>query len=83
LLLPLREWQFPDTTPRIRADGMPTAATVAVGKGRVVLFGVNAVWLNAQLKEQKPWGMNQPDAKHNAQFVLNMMHWLTKLLPAE
>jgi hypothetical protein len=83
LLLPVLSWRFPEATPRIRADGMPTGATVTVGKGRVVLFGVNAAWLTAQLDDGKPWGMNQQNAKHNAQFVLNVMHWLTKLLPDE
>jgi hypothetical protein len=27
--------------------------------------------------------MNHPDAAQNAQFVLNVLHWLTGILPEE
>ena len=68
----------------IRADGMLVAAVANSGKGRVALFG-EAAMLTAQLwgPERKPGGMNSPDAKYNAQFLLNTLHWLSGLLPAE
>ena len=35
-------------------------------------------WSYSQLAgpERRPVGMNAPDAEQNAQFVLNVMHWL-------
>jgi len=31
----------------------------------------------AQVDEEGPMGMNHPEARQNAQFVLNVLHWLT------
>lgn len=73
-----------DSSALIRADGMLLAAVANAGKGRVALFG-EAAMLTAQLwgPERKPGGMNSPEAKYNAQLVLNTLHWLSGLLPAE
>ena len=30
--------------------------------------------------EKAPMGMNAPVAKHNPQFLLNLMHWLAAVL---
>jgi hypothetical protein len=30
---------------------------------------------------RRPMGMNDPTAAQNPQFLLNVMHWLTGLLP--
>jgi len=47
------------------------------GKGRVVIFG-EAAMFTAQLQgpDRRPMGMNQPTAKQNPQFLLNVIHWL-------
>jgi hypothetical protein len=84
LLLPEIPWQFSEKTARIRADGMITAAATAVGKGRALLLGDNARAFSATLlpPNRTPFGINNPDV-HNQQFVLNMMHWLSGLLPAD
>ena len=73
-----------DSSALIRAEGMLLAAVANAGKGRVALFG-EAAMLTAQLwgPERKPGGMNSPEAKYNAQLVLNTLHWLSGLLPAE
>ena len=51
------------------------------GKGRVAIFG-EAAMFSAQLAgpQKRPMGMNDPVAKQNPQFLLNIMHWLSGLL---
>ena len=80
LILPIVAWQFPDSIPRMRADGMLQGAAVQFGRGRVVLLG-EAAMLSAQLggPQRQPMGMNHPVAAQNPQFVLNVLHWLTRL----
>jgi hypothetical protein len=69
-----------DEVPRIRADGMLQGAAVPFGAGRVAAFG-EAAMFTAQVDEEGPMGMNHPEAPQNAQFVLNVLHWLTGVLP--
>ena len=69
-----------DKVPRIRADGMLQGAAVPFGAGRVAAFG-EAAMFTAQVDEDGPMGMNHPEAPQNAQFVLNVLHWLTGVLP--
>jgi hypothetical protein len=68
-----------DKVPRIRADGMLQGAAVRFGAGRVAAFG-EAAMFTAQVDEEGPMGMNHPEAPQNAQFVLNVLHWLTGVL---
>jgi hypothetical protein len=81
LLLPTEAWEFSKQTPRIRATGMLQAATLQVGEGRIAVFG-EAAMFTAQLagSQQRPMGMNHPKASQNAQFLLNVIHWLSGLL---
>jgi hypothetical protein len=80
LIMPIVAWQFPDSIPRMRADGMLQGAAIEFGRGRVVLLG-EAAMLSAQLggPQRQPMGMNHPVAAQNPQFVLNVLHWLTRL----
>jgi hypothetical protein len=71
----------PLRTPRIQVDGMMQGAVREFGQGRVAVFG-EAAMFTAQLSGNKPMGMNHPAASDNAQFVLNVFHWLSGLLPA-
>jgi len=48
------------------------------GKGRVVVLGEGAM-VTAQVNRRVPYGMNTPD-NDNRQFVLNVMHWLSRKL---
>lgn len=57
------------------------AIAMEVGAGRVVVLG-EAAMLSAQVRRGQPVGMNQPGLD-NRQFALNVMHWLSRLLPAE
>ena len=81
LLFPTVAWQFSKLTPVIRAGGMQQGAAVRVGKGRVAVFG-EAAMFSAQVvgPNRDPMGMNAPAASQNAQFLLNVMHWLEGLL---
>ena len=80
LLMPVVAWQFSDSTARIRADGMLQGAAIEFGRGRVVLLG-EAAMLSAQVAgpNRTLMGMNNPVAAQNPQFVLNLLHWLTRL----
>jgi hypothetical protein len=81
LLLPYEAWKFDAGTPRMPADGMLQGAALAFGSGRVAVFG-EAAMFSAQVSgpERRPMGMNAANAPQNAQFLLNVMHWLSGLL---
>ena len=55
---------------------------MSVGAGRAAFFG-EAAMFSAQVSgpNRNPMGMNAPSAEQNYQFVLNVLHWLTGLLP--
>jgi hypothetical protein len=84
LLLPTEPWRFTDQTPRVPAEGMLQGAVLVYGSGRVAAFG-EAAMFSAQVsgQERRPMGMNMPTASENPQFLLNVVHWLTGLLPAQ
>lgn len=80
--LPVQAWQFSDSTPEIRGDGLLQGAAIRVGRGRLAVFG-EAAMFSAQIKGggRVAMGMNAAAAAQNAQFALNVMHWLVGLLP--
>jgi len=83
VLPPLPAWQFNDSTPGIRADGMLQGAALRRGRGRVFAAG-EAAMFSAQRSGPQGAGMmgfNAPTAPQNAQFALNVLHWLSGLLP--
>ena len=61
------------------ADGEPITSRQ---NASVAVFG-EAAMFTAQVSgpQRLPMGMNRPEADQNAQFLLNLMHWLTGLLP--
>lgn len=81
LYLPDTAWRFSSATPRQEAAGLLQGAVLHVGKGRVAVFG-EAAMFSAQVAgpARRPMGFNSPEAAQNAQFVLNVLHWLTGLL---
>lgn len=81
VLEPSVAWQFDANTPTEPGAGLLQGAVVPFGKGRVAVFG-EAAMFSAQVARAKrtPMGMNDPAAAQNAQFLLNVMHWLTDLL---
>ena len=77
ILLPDTAWKFSQETPRFDLNGYSQGAVLQWGKGRVAVFG-EAAMFSAQLAgtDKKPMGMNNPKANENAQFLLNLIHWL-------
>jgi hypothetical protein len=65
--------------PKVAIDGWCQGAVMKVGKGRVAIFG-EAAMFSAQLAgpQQRPVGMNSPEAPQNYQLLLNVMHWLSR-----
>ena len=75
--LPSESWKFSESTAELPGDGMAQGAVYRLGKGRVAVFG-EAAMFSAQLKGPQAirMGMNNPVARQNPQFVLNVVHWL-------
>jgi hypothetical protein len=80
-LEPAIAWQFTPETPVRRVGGWWQGGTRVVGRGRVALFG-EAAMFSAQIAgaERRPMGMNAPMAEQNAQFTLNVLHWLSGVI---
>ena len=64
--------------PAVPATGRAQAVALELGAGRVVVLG-EAAMASAQLSayDDSPFGMNV-DGYDNRDFVLNVMHWLTR-----
>ncbi len=79
LLLPKYAAGFDQNVARIPGAGLLQGALVEHGAGRVAVFG-EAAMFSAQIQERAdgpyPFGMNNPEAPHNARFLLNVMGWL-------
>ncbi|UCD24655.1 MAG: DUF4350 domain-containing protein, partial [Gemmatimonadota bacterium] len=75
-------WRFGDDTPTTRVGGWSQGAVLEYGQGRVALFG-EAAMFTAQVavdgSNRFQMGMNRPEAAQNQQFLLNVMHWLTRM----
>jgi hypothetical protein len=74
--------KFPDDTPKIDVEGWYQGGVQEYGKGRLAFFG-EAGMFTAQIitgGEVRRFGMNVPIAKGNAQFLLNVFHWLSGIL---
>jgi hypothetical protein len=71
----------PDEMPTYEVGGWLQGGAVRVGDGRAVVLG-EAAMCTAQLAgpQRAPMGMNNPLAPQNAQFCLNVVHWLSGLL---
>jgi len=86
LRLPREANVFTETTPSFSAEGLLQGAVLSHGKGRVAVFGEAAMFSAQEVTQDGKlvqFGMNAPGAEQNAQFVLNVMHWLTGLLDAK
>jgi hypothetical protein len=78
-------WNLPDIAqeemPIFPVGGWLQGGATRFGTGRAVVLG-EAAMCTAQLAgpERAPMGMNHPLAPENAQFCLNVVHWLSGLL---
>lgn len=77
LIMPEVAWQFEENSPFLSGEGYYQGACLNYGKGRLVVMG-EAAMFSAQLAgpNRNQVGMNTPEAAQNAQFLLNIMHWL-------
>ncbi|MDB5468668.1 MAG: hypothetical protein JWR84_228 [Caulobacter sp.] len=76
-------WEFDHDTTVVDVEGRLQGAVMAVGKGRIAVFG-EAAMFSAQVAgpEKKRMGFNAPDAPGNKPFLLNLVRWLAGALPA-
>jgi hypothetical protein len=81
VLMPEKAWQFSPETRRMPAGGWLQGAVMPVASGRAAFFG-EAAMFSAQVTgaNRRPMGMNAPGAEQNFQFVLNLLHWLSRLI---
>jgi hypothetical protein len=73
----------PETVPKFDAKGLLQGAVLTVGKGRVAAFG-EAAMFTAQIIPGSPpfrFGFNAEGAEQNKQFTLNLVRWLSGILP--
>ena len=79
--MPRVAWEFGPDTPKLAVGGWLQGAVMRVDAGRAAFFG-EAAMFSAQVTgpDRRPMGMNAPGAEQNAQFVRNVMHWLSGLL---
>jgi hypothetical protein len=81
VLMPSAMWQFNASTPRVSGQNLVNGAFMDYGKGRIVVMGEAAMFsaqVSGPLKIKA--GMNHPNAVQNAQFLLNIIHWLDRKL---
>ena len=80
-LEPKVAWQFPPGTPQTDVGGWAQGAVLKIERGRVAVFGEAALF-SAQLAgpDKRPMGMNDPTAKQNPQFLLNVLRWLAGVI---
>jgi len=80
LKLPAGAIEYVPPPPRFtkKPAGTTQAAAIEFGRGRVVVIG-EAGMLTAQIAKGERFGMNVP-GNDNRQFVLNLMHWLSRVL---
>lgn len=77
IYLPRKPWFFPKSTPTYSSEKTSQGAVMEFGKGKVAIFAEGAMF-TAQYMAFNKSGMNAPEAKHNTQFLLNLVHWLDK-----
>jgi hypothetical protein len=77
-LQPDTAWKFNELTPEKNLGGFHQGAIVKVGKGKVAVFGEAAMFTAQVVNENYKVGFNSDAAPDNAQFLLNVIHWLDK-----
>jgi hypothetical protein len=79
--MPKEYWKFPEGTPSLSIAGWFQGGVSEFGEGKIAFFS-EAAMFTAQIFDQGRIraGMNHPLGKDNAQFLLNVMHWLSNRL---
>ena len=78
-LLPKIPFQVNSKTPKIPMDGWSQGAVLEFGEGRVAVFS-EAMMFTSQvyIPTGEKHGLVSKGAEQNEQFLLNVMHWLSK-----
>lgn len=78
---PREAWRFGPETETLPVGGWSQGMALSVGRGRVVVLGDSGM-LTAHLigPARRPVGLNAPEGAQNEQLVLNIFHWLSRLL---
>ena len=75
-LQPDTAWSFNSKTPRENLSGYYQGAVREYGKGKVAVFGEAAMFTAQLVNGTIKAGFNSELAPQNAQFTLNLIHWL-------
>ena len=75
-LQPDTAWRFNEHTPSQSLEGCFQGAILDVGKGKIAVFGEAAMFTTQLVNGTMRVGFNSESAPQNAQFVLNLVHWL-------
>ncbi len=78
-LQPDTAWVFKDSTPSQNLNGFYQGAITNFGKGKIAVFGEAAMFTAQIVNENFKVGFNSAQAPQNAQFALNLIHWLDGL----
>ncbi len=62
-------------------EGQLQGAVLEFGQGRIAVFAEAGMFTAQGNSDGSAMGMNAPAARQNMQFLLNVMHWLTKVQP--
>ncbi len=69
-------WRFTNNTPKQNLEGFDQGAVLKFGKGKVAVFGEAAMFTAQIINGDVKVGFNSDTAPQNAQFILNLIHWL-------
>ena len=78
-IFPATPWDFRPDSRRANAEGWLQGGVKEIGTGRAAFFGEAAMFTAQTYGPTRiPMGLNHPLAKENAQFILNLLHWLVR-----
>lgn len=75
-LQPDTAWRFKPGTSTVALEGYHQGALLSIGKGKIAVFGEAAMFTAQITNRGVKAGFNSEHAPENAQFVLNLIHWL-------
>lgn len=75
-LEPDTAWSFNPNTPSQKLNNFHQGAIMKFGKGKIAVFGEAAMFTAQIVNGNFKVGINSEAAPQNAQFVLNLIHWL-------
>jgi hypothetical protein len=74
----VRSWVASDSS-EVPVRGWLQGAALSRGNGRVAVFGEAGMFTAQLIGNGNPMGMNAPSARQNPQFLLNVVHWLSRV----